>query len=380
MGCQVCRGNEQDTQLDFFPTRDLKNSKPITLPPEKDSLLQEEHSNFLKQFENNLQYIGNYIPMQDFENLIPENARKYMTENTLEIPENINNSKNFEMKPIEFTNGNIYQGGWNEKFQMEGYGKYYLKNEKVLAEGFWENGELVYARVFLANGDIYEGEIKESKFHGKGKLKNIDGEIYDGDFIDGQKSGIAKIIFEDNTIYEGGIEKGLFNGKGNLKWNNGLEYNGNFCDSMLCGNGKLSNNEEIYEGNFENNLFNGKGKYKYKNGDSYYGNFEFGVKKGRGIYNVGDKYFYDGDWSNDLQNGYGKIQIGNNVLKSTWRNGKMAEYPNYEIGCEEDFKDVDVNFEPKQMSLNTKDLPHLEKMDVKSSMYRLGSVPSFFNE
>ena len=52
---------------------------------------------------------------------------------------------------------------------MEGLGKYYLKEDKVLAEGIWENGDLKYARVFLPNGDIYEGEMKNSKFNGKGK-------------------------------------------------------------------------------------------------------------------------------------------------------------------------------------------------------------------
>ena len=89
---------------------------------------------------------------------------------------------------------------------------------------------------------------------------------------------------------------------------------------------------------------------------------------------------YNGDWNNDLQNGYGKIEVGDYILKSTWRNGKMIEYPNYENGKEEDLKNVDCNFVPQEMSLITKDLPHLEKTDIKSSLYKLGSVPSFFNE
>ena len=377
MGCRVCRGTEPEAQLDFVPP-EPKNSNHIIIEPKKES---PEHSIFLQKFDEKLPYIGKYIPIKDFESVIPENAHRYMTEKTIEIPNNIYNIKNYEIKPVEFTNGNnIYQGGWNENFEMEGYGKYYLKDEKVLAEGFWKNGELLYARVFLPNGDIYEGEIKESKFNGKGKLKNVEGDFYEGDFLDGQKTGFCKIIFADNTIYEGGIEKGLFNGKGNIKYINGIEYDGNFSGSTFNGYGKIKNNEECYEGNFDNNLFHGKGKYKYKNGDEYYGNYEWGVKKGRGVYNVGNKFLYDGDWNNDLQNGYGKIKVGDYLLKSTWRNGKIIEYPNYENGNEEDFKNVDCNFVPQEMSLVTKDLPHLEKTDIKSSLYKLGSVPSFFNE
>ena len=191
----MCRGKEPEAQLDVLSNRDPKNSNHILIEPGKDSTLQEEHLNFIKQFEDKLQYIGKYLSTKEFDSVVPENARKQMTENTLEMKENINNTKNFEIKPIEFSNGNIYQGGWNTKFQMEGYGKYYLKDDKVLAEGFWESGELKYARVFLPNGDIYEGEIKESKFHGKGKLKTPEGAIYEGDFLDGQKTGWAKIIF-----------------------------------------------------------------------------------------------------------------------------------------------------------------------------------------
>ena len=50
--------------------------------------------------------------------------------------------KSQNMKPIEFTNRNIYHGQWNQNFEMDGYGKYYLKDERILAEGIWKKGEL----------------------------------------------------------------------------------------------------------------------------------------------------------------------------------------------------------------------------------------------
>ena len=46
---------------------------------------------------------------------------------------------------------------------MEGLGKYYLKEDNVLAEGLWSNGDLKYIRVLIPNWDIYEGEMKNSK-------------------------------------------------------------------------------------------------------------------------------------------------------------------------------------------------------------------------
>ena len=34
----------------------------------------------------------------------------------------------------------------------------------------------------MSNGDVYEGEWKANKFHGKGTLQMADGRIYTGDW------------------------------------------------------------------------------------------------------------------------------------------------------------------------------------------------------
>ena len=183
-----------------------------------------------------------------------------------------------------FPNGR-YQGNWNKDFKLEGPGKYYLKEDNVFAEGNWDNGELIYARVFLPNGDIYEGQIKDSTFNGKGKLKSYNKDIYEGDFVNGEKTGEGKIIFSDGTIYEGSLDKGEFRGKGKMIWKNGYEYNGEFNGQILSGKGKLSSSQgDIYEGDFENNLFHGKGKYIYNNGDIIHeGEFKDAKRHGKFI-------------------------------------------------------------------------------------------------
>ena len=52
---------------------------------------------------------------------------------------------------------------------MHGYGKYLLKNDKVFVEGYWDKGILKKGRIFLPNGDIYEGDIENNEYDGKGK-------------------------------------------------------------------------------------------------------------------------------------------------------------------------------------------------------------------
>ena len=39
------------------------------------------------------------------------------------------------MKPIQFENGNIYSGNWNEKLKMDGFGQYYIKEGNLFVEG-----------------------------------------------------------------------------------------------------------------------------------------------------------------------------------------------------------------------------------------------------
>ena len=364
MGC-VCSSAPNEEGIQF------------ELPPQKNN------DHLKTKFKEKLQEYGDYISKNDFNELIPKEIQNYMNENPLQkISESSNKNEVFEIEPIIFRNGNIYQGFWNKDLKMDGPGKYYLKQEKVLAEGNWDNGELKYGRVFLPNGDIYEGEIKDSQFNGKGKLKS-NNDYYEGDFVDGEKTGNGKITFNDGTIYEGNLNKGEFKGNGHMTWKNGYDYSGEFNGPLLNGKGKLTCPEgDVYEGDFENNLFHGKGKYFFsENKDEYEGEFQYGVKKGKGIY-ISDKYTYDGYWDNDLPCGIGKLKTSDNngVIKSTWRYGKIAEEPIYEKGNEEDFKEIELNIKPKEMILNAKDLPHLEATEVDSTQYKLGNSLSFLME
>ena len=379
MGCNACRPSEPEAQLKYskvFTKNGVKKTK-------SDEQLKEDYNNFINLFENNLQYLGEYISQQDFNSNIPEKIQSYMIEHPLDIKEEyFKDTETYELKPVEFKNGNIYQGNWNNNLKMEGLGKYFLKEDKVLAEGIWDDGNLIYARVFLPNDDIYEGEMKDSIFHGKGKLIMSNGDIYEGDFVNGEKEGNGKLIFEDKTEYEGHFEKGEFHGKGNMKWANGYNYKGEFIGPRLCGIGFLTNpHGDIYEGGFENSLFNGKGKYIYENGDIYEGEFQYGIKKGKGVYNVLHKYKYDGDWDNDLPCGVGKLTNWNKmaILKSTWRYGKIMEEPIFEKGSKNDFKAIELDIIPEEMNLDTRELSHLEMVDNDSTQYRLGTFPSFLD-
>ena len=369
MGC-VCRSapNEEEIKLE------IKNKSPKN----SNKNIRENIKDVPILCKEKLKEYGDFISEKDFKEFIPVEFQNYIEKNPLKL--NSNKDNIFKIEPIEFKNGNSYDGFWNKDLKMDGPGKYYLKQDKVLAEGNWDNGELIYARVFLPNGDIYEGDIKDSQFNGKGKLISTNNDYYEGEFKNGEKTGRGKIIFSDGTIYEGDLNKGEFEGNGKMTWKNGIEYEGEFNGFILNGKGQLTNSEgDYYDGDFDNSLFHGKGKYYFsKNKAEYDGEFQYGVKKGKGIYST-DLYKYDGYWDNDLPCGIGKVtnSKNNGILKCTWRYGKLAEEPIYEEGSEEDFKEIDLNIKPEEMILNVKGLPHLDVMEVDSTQFKLGNSLSF---
>jgi len=105
----------------------------------------------------------------------------------------------------------------------------------------------------------YEGEIKNSKKHGKGKLILIDPDP------------------ELNFTFEGNFKNDiLINGSLRTK---SIYYEGEFGRNLLFhGNGQMHhlNSGEIYVGKFKDGFPHGNGKWIYSDGDEYVGVFNKG--------------------------------------------------------------------------------------------------------
>ena len=78
---------------------------------------------------------------------------------------------------------------------------------------------MVWATFRLSDTVCVEAECKT----GNGKLAYKTGEIYEGEILDYQASGIGKIYYSNGDIYEGEMYAGKRNGKGTLTLNNSLE-------------------------------------------------------------------------------------------------------------------------------------------------------------
>jgi hypothetical protein len=380
--------NEGETDMDK-----LKNSNYVNRPIEVKSNYRKinekeiDKGNKLKstnKIKNNLDQklpeIGTYISLVDYNSFITQSIHNYIQNNKLDYENYLSpNVTTFAANPIKFKNNNIYNGNWNKDGEMEGYGIYYLNDRQIITEGVWNNGNIVFGRIFLSNGDIYEGEMKNSIPDGKGKLIFVKNkEKYIGDFKMGEMTGKGTFIFEDNTEYSGYIENGIFNGKGKMKWENGTEYTGDFVDSTLCGEGTITNiQNEKYEGNFDKNEFNGEGTYYFNNGDIYKGNFEYGIKKGNGTYTRNDNVIFEGNWNDDLPNGNGVITYSGNQLKGFWRNGAFVGSSKTGEENMETFSNIDKNIKPYKFNIFPSSLSHLAITDSNVSQYIPGKDVNF---
>lgn len=371
----ICKNNETEIEnnYNFEPSntnqnQQLKNKKYIDI--------QKNQQRFNEIFKNKLPNFGKEISENDFNSNIPENIRTYITENIFDYAQFLTpNKTTYEARPIKFKNGNIYNGNWNENIQMDGYGKLILKNENVLAEGVWDEGILKEGRIFLSNGDIYEGEIKNSTFNGKGKLIGKDGTFYEGEFKNGFKNGYGKIIYPDNSVYMGNFNEDNLDGKGEFEWKDGFVYKGNFKKNKLNGKGKITNKKSgsNYEGDFNNNYFEGKGKFNFKSGSSYEGEFKVNKRDGKGTYFDYKKDLkYIGDWLEDKQHGFGKIEYGNYVIKCTWRNGQTVETPQIENDEDIDKKYLNniTNFVPEDIDIIPENLPYIEQNNNRFGFFK----------
>ena len=171
MGTSSCRNLCGDKKSTDPHNQNLDNSNQNNSLNNNNLLFKKNYNNFTQKFESNLPKFGKYYDIISFKKKIPENANNYMIENVLNLPENIKiNNNTFEIKPIQFQNGNIYNGNWNEKYKMDGLGQYYIEEGNIFIDGLWDDGILIYGRIFYSNDNIYEGEIKDSTYNGKGKL------------------------------------------------------------------------------------------------------------------------------------------------------------------------------------------------------------------
>ena len=294
--CDMARKyDSKDIALDpkFSLLNSYNNNKIILIQSAvRGFLLRKEIINFKQVKEISIDYNTDILeknPMiQRLNNLLPK------FELTDKEEYEINNSNN-KIIAVLYPNKSIYKGMINEKGQREGFGKY-----------------------FLSDGSIYKGFFHNNKMEGRGRIMNINGFVYEGEFKRGQSNGYGKYLALDGTSYKGAWLDDRQNGAGNETYPDGSFYTGNFKNGKKDGFGKLVfKDKNVFEGNFVNNDINGEGVFFWKDGRIFIGNWKDNKMNGYGIFIWPDRKKYYGNYINNLKEGFG-IFHWNDGRKTKW--------------------------------------------------------------
>lgn len=190
---------------------------------------------------------------------------------------------------------------------------------KVTDCGFtvtFEDGTVIENCVKLefANGDIYEGKIKDYRMHGKGKYTWSSEDRYEGDFVSDAFTGKGTLYYSEGSVYIGEFTDGKKNGKGVFLWDDcdtsnmdAFNYDTVMAqaDSLTALTAKELPGGSWYVGEFSENKKHGKGVYHHGSGDVYVGQFFKDAKHGKGKFFFAKGDIYDGEYKDDKINGTG---------------------------------------------------------------------------
>ncbi len=193
-------------------------------------------------------------------------------------------------------------------------------------------------RIKLPNGDLYEGEVVDGVRTGQGVYTWSDGYRYEGQFAnnrlqgegtyywpDGRKyvgefsadkrQGEGRLEWPNGDIYIGDFFQDQMHGQGTFEWENGDRYTGTFSDGKRSGRGSFVwESGERYDGDFVGGILVGKGQFKWPDGREFAGQFKDGRKQGAGVFRWPNGNRYVGEFSDDVRDGLGVFY---------WRDGTI---------------------------------------------------------
>lgn len=261
---------------------------------------------------------------------------------------------------ILYTDGTKYVGALSI-LEWNGTGTFFDKNGDEYFCAFWdnirqsnENFEVILKRgerrilgkfkngEFVLEHLIYTGEKNHLDLpHGKGKLIRENGDVYEGDFVNGSFHGKGKYIwnsaardplfaqmYNDLREYEGDYVNGERHGYGKMKLHDTWTYEGEFKNDTFYGYGKLNFGKgtkkpfEVLEteGIFEGNLYHkASAPYKctYISGTRFEGIAGIGAN-GTLYYPDGSKFEGEWDSRDDWNSGTLTLKDGTSFSSDKW--------------------------------------------------------------
>jgi len=161
---------------------------------------------------------------------------------------------------IRVTDKATYTGEWYNNVR-HGYGVEEIPSKEGTQryEGEWkEDKRCGFGKILYDNGDRYEGEWLDNLKHGQGKFYYTNGNFYEGGWLSNKKEGVGTYIFANGTRYDGELKNDKINGRGICHHADGEVYEGEYREGKRHGRGRcVLPDGTVQDGYFENGKFVG---------------------------------------------------------------------------------------------------------------------------
>ncbi len=171
------------------------------------------------------------------------------------------------------------------------------------------------------------GCLRGNCWNGNGLYKDeLDGWMYEGDWLDYYPHGTGTLTFNDGSVYVGQLQYGLRQGKGKMTFSDGSVLDGNWDgDYYVSASSSGGKPTDVCA---KGDCTDGNGTFKWANGEYYEGGFSNGTMNGFGTYYYADGSKYMGLWENGKQNGFGvwlsdNFVMNNDIKMGEWLDGAM---------------------------------------------------------
>ena len=219
---------------------------------------------------------------------------------------------------------------------------------------------LLEGMTLVNTGDFYEGEWRNGKPHGRGKVTFPEtGGYYIGSLKDGLAHGKGTLV-GTHSKYVGEWKNDKRNGYGTDTSLNGNKYVGEWKNDKQNGFGTFTDlNGYKYVGEWKNGQRNGKGTHTWTNGNKYVGQSKNDKRTGFGTSYHADGRTYVGEHNQNQITGIGKATLlDGSILEGYFVEG-MLKKP---IGS------------PLKLGFNSR--PIIDKIDIQIKLSNIGFYKS----
>lgn len=213
----------------------------------------------------------------------------------------------------------LYTGEWKGG-EPNGQGTFTTEKSSVI-EGVWADGLNGTGTVTSADGEVYEGEIRDGKPNGTGSLTRANGDVYEGEWKDGRVNGTATCTCANGDVYEGEWKDSKRNGTGIKTDADGTIQDGEWSNgSFVRGTKTQASNGTVFEGSWDVGTgYFSSGKAIAENGKIYEGTWDVTTGKfANGTITYPDGRLYEGS----MKDGYWEkgtlTQTNGDVLEGEW--------------------------------------------------------------